>query len=70
MRRTVSLDELDHFEQDDKGQLYWKGKRIVVEQRLIISWWVNAAIIATGLASVASAAVSALAYFHPAVPLR
>jgi len=66
MRRVVSLDELDHFEQDERGQLYWKGNRVNVEQRVVISsWWVNAAIIAAGVASIVSAAVSLLSYLLP-----
>ncbi len=65
MRSRVSLDDLDQFETDEDGLLYWKGKKVVVERRLVIAWWVNAAIIVAGIAAAVSAIVSLLAYVWP-----
>jgi hypothetical protein len=68
MRRTISLDELNNFELDDNGRLYWLGNQVILEQRLVISRWVNVSIVATGIATVALAAFSALSYFWPLCP--
>lgn len=38
-RRTISLEELDQFEVNDAGQLFWKGKAVVLERRLTLKGW-------------------------------
>lgn len=66
MRKTVNLDSLDFFEEDENGQIFWKGSKIAVEQHLIISNWVNAAIILAGASSFITAIVGTLFYLHRA----
>ena len=66
MRKTVSLDSLDFFEEDENGQLFWKGGKVAIEQHLIISNWVNAAVILAGASSFITAIVSVLGYLHAA----
>jgi hypothetical protein len=34
--RTISIDEMDGFEIDDDGRLYWRGKGVVLEQRITL----------------------------------
>ncbi len=34
--RTISIDELDGFQIDDNGRLYWRGKGVVLEQRITL----------------------------------
>lgn len=48
---------------DEDAQLYWNGQRIVTEQRIKLSWWVNAAIILSGLSTAIIAVFTALLYF-------
>ena len=64
-RRTIGLDELDHFELDDDGRLYWKGEQVVLEQRLNIPIAVNIAVIAGSAGAVASGIFAAMSYFSP-----
>ncbi len=68
MRRTITMEELDHFEVDESGQIYWKGTRIITEQRLTLPLAVNVAAVAAGIATVATAAISVVSYFWPALP--
>jgi hypothetical protein len=65
MRKTVSLDDLDKFEEDETGQLYWKGNKLIVETRLQVPTVVNYFVIAAGVAALASAAESWISYFWP-----
>ena len=42
-RRPISYDQMHLLEVDDKNQLYWGGKAVVLEQRLtlgIVERWV------------------------------
>lgn len=56
--RTISIDELDGFQIDDKGRLYWRGKGVVLEQRITLRG------IELGLALVAAIG-ALLAGIHP-----
>jgi hypothetical protein len=47
---------------DDRGHLYWNGEPVVTEQRVKLAGWVNFAIIAGGLSTVVTAALSLLAF--------
>ena len=44
-RRIVSLDELDHFEMDEDGHLYWQGERVLTDVKLSLSTTANVAVI-------------------------
>lgn len=37
-RRTISIDELDGFELDDNGKLYWRGLGVIMEQKVSLRW--------------------------------
>jgi hypothetical protein len=56
--RTISIDELDGFQIDDNGRLYWHGKGVVLEQRITLRG------IELGLAFVAAIGAF-LAGIHP-----
>ena len=47
---------------DERGRLYWNGEPVVTAQRVQLSWWVNLAIGAGGLSTLAIALFNALAY--------
>jgi hypothetical protein len=32
--RSIGIDELDGFQIDDHGQLYWRAKAVILEKRL------------------------------------
>jgi hypothetical protein len=44
-KRTISQDELDQFELDENGRLYWQGELVLTEVRLSLSRIANAAVI-------------------------
>jgi hypothetical protein len=35
-KRTISIDEMDKFEVDEAMNLYWRGKPVLLEQRLVL----------------------------------
>lgn len=39
MRRTIGQDELDKLEVDEANQLFWNGKAVVLEKRLVLQSW-------------------------------
>ena len=34
---------------DERGRLYWNGEPVVTAQKVLLSWWMNLAIVAGGL---------------------
>ncbi|MEI5679554.1 MULTISPECIES: hypothetical protein [unclassified Mesorhizobium] len=32
--RTIGLDELNNFQLDEKGRLYWKGETVILEKKV------------------------------------
>jgi hypothetical protein len=38
-RKRIGLEQLDNFEVDETGQLFWNGKAVVLEQRLVLRSW-------------------------------
>jgi hypothetical protein len=34
--RTISQNELDGFQLDDDGRLYWRGKGVLLERRITL----------------------------------
>jgi len=47
---------------DERGRLYWNGEPVVTAQRVLLSWWMNFAIVVGGLSTLAIALFNALAY--------
>ena len=47
---------------DERGRLYWNGEPVVTAQRVLLSWWMNLAIVVGGLSTLAIALFNALAY--------
>ena len=66
--KPVGQDNLDHFEEDEEGRLYWRGALIVMEQRLIVPDAVNYSVIGAAIATGIMPAVSVVSYFWPAYP--
>lgn len=36
-KRTITLEQLDGFQVDDDGRLYWQDKAVVLEQKLTLN---------------------------------
>ncbi|TPJ75820.1 hypothetical protein FJ422_30855 [Mesorhizobium sp. B2-6-3] len=34
--RTIGMDELNGFQIDDDGRLYWRGKSVLLERRITL----------------------------------
>ena len=62
-RRIVSIDELDKFQVDDDGQLFWDGKAVVLEQRLTLKGWELAIASCAALGAIAAGLHPFLVYF-------
>jgi hypothetical protein len=39
VRRTIGIDELDKFQIDDNGQLYWGEHAVQLERRITLKGW-------------------------------
>ena len=63
-RRTLSIDDMDHFQIDDDRQIYWEGEPIVTMSKFSIPWWINASVVATGISAVLALILDVLAKFH------
>ncbi|HKA39598.1 MAG TPA: hypothetical protein VKD25_07515 [Burkholderiales bacterium] len=49
---------------DERGRLYWNGEPVVTAQRVLLSWWMNLAIVAGGISMLAMALLNGLAYLN------
>jgi len=63
-RRTVSLDELDHFEIDEDQQLFWEGKPVMTLTTYSIPWWAQAIAIGAGLSTIGLFVIGVIALFR------
>ncbi len=61
--KTISLDQLDRLGIDEANRLYWDGKPLVTEERIVLARWVNAAVITGAAATVVTAAIEILQCF-------
>jgi len=64
----VDKDGREHFGfgvDPETGELFWNKTKVVTEQRLTLSWWVNASIILGGLSTAFLAIVTFLDYLKP-----
>lgn len=48
---------------DDDAKLYWNGQRIVTEQKLKFSWWVNFSVVIGGLSTAVIAVYTVLMFY-------
>lgn len=49
---------------DERGRLYWNGEPVVTAQKVLLSWWMNLAVVAGGLSMLAIAFLNVLAYVN------
>jgi hypothetical protein len=62
--RTIGIDELDGFQLDEAGQLYWRGQAVVLRQRITLGTW-ELAVAAVASAAAAVGAIFPIGvYFH------
>jgi hypothetical protein len=64
IRRTISLDELDHFQIDDERMLYWDGEPVITMSKFSLPWWVNGAALAVALSTVGTFVLDLLGKLH------
>jgi hypothetical protein len=70
--RTIGQDELDHFQIDDVGRLYWKGEQVITEVTLQLPTWVDIALAVGGAAAGVMAIIAILeriGVLSPRVPI-
>jgi hypothetical protein len=48
----------------EHGRLYWNGEPVVTAQKVLLSWWMNFAIVAGGLSMLAIALLNILTYLN------
>ncbi|MDP2002904.1 MAG: hypothetical protein Q8J86_08230 [Desulfurivibrionaceae bacterium] len=61
--KTITLDQLDRLGIDETNKLYWDGKPLVTEERIVLARWVNIAVIVGAVAALITAVVEALKFF-------
>jgi hypothetical protein len=49
---------------DEHGRLYWNGAPVVTAQKVLLSWWMNFAIVIGGLSMLAIALLNVLTYLN------
>lgn len=52
-RTKITPAQLDHFELDERGRLYWHSEPVVTDARLALSRWQNIAAGVIGIAAIA-----------------
>jgi hypothetical protein len=49
---------------DERGRLYWNGEQVITAQKVLLSWWMNLAIVVGGLSMLAIALLGTLTYLN------
>ena len=62
---SINWDQIGDLAVDENNRLYWAGKPIVTEERIVLSRWVNIAIALGALATVTLAIIEVLRYLKP-----
>lgn len=60
--RPITIDQMGRLGVDSNNRLYWDDRPVVTEQPLALSWWVNASIVAGGIATIVLAVVELLGF--------
>ena len=63
-RRTLSIDDMDHFQIDDDRQIYWEGEPIVTMSKFALPWWVNWSAVAVAASTVGIFILELLGRLH------
>jgi hypothetical protein len=61
--KTIRIDDLDRLGVDETNKLYWDGKPLVTEERIVLARWVNVAVVVGSLAAFLTAIVEILKFF-------
>ena len=60
--KTISIDELDKLGIDENNKLYWDGKPLLTEEKIILQKYVNASIIIGAFSTAVIAFIETLKY--------
>jgi hypothetical protein len=60
--KTITQDQLDRLGIDDANNLYWDGKPLVTEERIVLARWVNVAVVIGAVAAALTAIVETLKF--------
>lgn len=60
--KTITLDQLDRLGVDAQNKLYWDGKPLVTEERIVLARWVNVAVFAGSVSTLVVAIVEVLRF--------
>lgn len=60
--KTITLDQLDRLGVDAHNKLYWDGKPLVTEERIVLARWVNVAVFAGSVSTLVVAIVEVLRF--------
>lgn len=60
--KTIGLDQLDRLGVDENNKLYWDGKPLVTEERIVLAGWVNAAIVLGAMSTFVLAGIEVLRF--------
>jgi hypothetical protein len=65
--RTISIYESQKIQLDENNKLYWDGKPLVTEERLVFQKRINWAIYLTAISTAVYALIEVLKYFGCAI---
>ena len=60
--KTIGQDQLDRLGIDEANKLYWDGRPLVTEERIVLARWVNTAVVAAAVATVVTATIETLKF--------
>ena len=60
---TITLGEMERLGVDESGKLYWDGKPVVTEEKILFQWWLNVSAIAGALSGVVIAVLELYKFF-------
>ncbi len=60
--KTITLEQLDRLGIDEANKLYWDGKPLVTEERIVLARWVNIAVVVGAAATALTVVVEILKF--------
>lgn len=61
--KTITIKQLDRLGIDGQNKLYWDGKPLVTEERIVLARWVNVSVVIGSASTLLIAVVEALRFF-------
>ncbi len=60
--KTITIGQLDRLGVDGQNRLYWDGKPLVTEERIVLARWVNVSVVVGSASTLLVAVVEVLRF--------